>query len=109
VRTSSRSDWRKCPDHVRPVARRSTGPLRAAGTSSGISDGSDGAAVLDYVRDGVSAHKAWFFSSDTVVCLGATSWARAGPGGDDDQTNAGWGACGSSRRAKPGPSPRNIS
>jgi chondroitin AC lyase len=66
-------DWRKlpgitCAQFAPPEYRTSAVPRDFVG---GISDGSDGAAVLDYVRDGVSAHKAWFFSRDTVVCLGA--------------------------------------
>ena len=36
-----------------------------------LSDGTDGVAALDFARDEVTAKKAWFFTGDTVVCLGA--------------------------------------
>jgi chondroitin AC lyase len=66
-------DWRKLPGVT--CAQFAPPEYLTAAVArdfvGGISDGTDGAAVLDYVRDGVSAHKAWFFSRDTVVCLGA--------------------------------------
>jgi chondroitin AC lyase len=37
----------------------------------GVSDGTQGCAALDYVQDGVVAKKAWFFGTNSVVCLGA--------------------------------------
>jgi chondroitin AC lyase len=37
----------------------------------GIAAGDSGLAVLDYARDGLKAHKAWFFSPEGVICLGA--------------------------------------
>lgn len=37
----------------------------------GVTDGNDGCAVMDFIRDGVSAKKAWFFVKDQIVCLGA--------------------------------------
>ena len=37
----------------------------------GVSDGSDGIAVLDYNRLGVDAKKSWFIFNDQIVCLGA--------------------------------------
>ena len=39
--------------------------------TGGVSDGVNGCAVLDYLRNGVSAKKAWFFAEDQIVCLGA--------------------------------------
>lgn len=36
----------------------------------GISDGGEGVAVLDFAREGVRAKKAWFFTGDTILCLG---------------------------------------
>jgi chondroitin AC lyase len=36
-----------------------------------VSDGRDGAAVMELDREGLAAHKSWFFSSDQIVCLGA--------------------------------------
>lgn len=66
-------DWRKLPG----VTCAQTAP--PAFTTSfvgrdfvgGISDGAAGCCALDYVRDGVQAKKSWFFTGDTVVCLGA--------------------------------------
>jgi len=43
----------------------------------GLSDGASAVAVLDYERDGVSAHKAWFFSGDSVLCLGSGISSKA--------------------------------
>ncbi|MCK3685351.1 polysaccharide lyase 8 family protein [Maribellus sp. YY47] len=37
----------------------------------GVSDGSDGIAVLDYNRLGVDAKKSWFIFNNQIVCLGA--------------------------------------
>lgn len=37
----------------------------------GVTDGSQGIAVLDYNREKVSAHKAWFFLDNAIVCLGS--------------------------------------
>jgi len=42
-----------------------------------LSDGANAVAVLDYERDGVSAHKAWFFSGDSVLCLGSGLSSKA--------------------------------
>jgi len=36
----------------------------------GVSDGKYGAAVMDYTRDGMDAHKAWFLFDDQMVALG---------------------------------------
>ena len=36
----------------------------------GVSDGEYGAAVMDYSRDGLDAHKAWFMFDDQMVALG---------------------------------------
>lgn len=36
----------------------------------GVSDGMYGAAVMDYSRDGLDAHKAWFMLDDRMVALG---------------------------------------
>jgi chondroitin AC lyase len=46
----------------------------------GVSDGRFGAAVMDYDKGGVSAKKAYFFTPDGLVCLGAgISSAQAEP------------------------------
>lgn len=36
----------------------------------GVSDGMYGAAVMDYSRDGLDAHKSWFMFDDRMVALG---------------------------------------
>ncbi len=70
-------DWRKIPGIT---ARQSETPLPRLtwegyriGTdfAGGVSDGSIGAAALDFTRDGVRAQKSWFFLHGRIVCLGA--------------------------------------
>ncbi|MFD0895413.1 hypothetical protein KBB96_20245 [Luteolibacter ambystomatis] len=66
-------DWQKlpgttCAQNELPRSNRSSVARDFIG---GISDGRSGMAVMDYARDGASAHKAWFFNDSTVVCLGA--------------------------------------
>lgn len=41
------------------------------GFVGGVSDGLYGAAVEDYTRDGMTAHKAWFLFDDAMVALGS--------------------------------------
>jgi chondroitin AC lyase len=66
-------DWRRIPG----VTCAQAGPtLRPAGMmdtdfAGGVSDGTNGAAGLDYNRDGVTAKKSWFFLGGRIVCLGA--------------------------------------
>ena len=36
----------------------------------GVSDGEYGAAVMDYSRDGLDAHKSWFLFDDQMIALG---------------------------------------
>jgi chondroitin AC lyase len=68
-------DWQKLPGVT--CAQRPNGPpafreIRgAADFVGGVTNGSAGCAALDFSRDGVTAHKAWFFSPNAVVCLGA--------------------------------------
>ena len=38
--------------------------------AGGVSDGEYGAAVMDYSRDGLDAHKAWFMFDDQMIALG---------------------------------------
>ena len=38
--------------------------------AGGVSDGQYGAAVMDYSRDGMVAHKAWFLFDDQMVAVG---------------------------------------
>ncbi len=37
----------------------------------GVSDGEYGAAAMDYSRDGLDAHKSWFFFDDQMIALGS--------------------------------------
>ncbi len=69
-------DWRMIPGitveygtetlDYRAVRRR--GVRRFVG---GVSDGAVGLAAMDFERDALSAHKAWCFLDDAIVCLGA--------------------------------------
>lgn len=67
-------DWRKLPGIT---AAQLGGPLPPpkeridSDFVGGVSDGHNGAAVLDYRRDGVAAKKSWFFFEGRIVCLGA--------------------------------------
>jgi chondroitin AC lyase len=66
-------DWRRLPG----VTCRQTAdvlPMKSGNTGEfvgGVTDGHDGAAVLDYSRDGLAAKKSWFFFEGQIVCLGA--------------------------------------
>ena len=69
-------DWRRLPG---TTCRQGRGPLvpssrRCRGRSDfvgGLSDGTQGIAAMEYIREGLQARKAWFFLDNTVVCLGA--------------------------------------
>lgn len=67
-------DWRKLPGIT---AAQITGalPLSIERNKSafvgGVSDGHDGAAVMECVHGGVSAKKSWFFFEGRIACLGA--------------------------------------
>lgn len=37
----------------------------------GVSDGKNGVAVMDYIRDGLKAKKSWFMFDEMIVCLGS--------------------------------------
>jgi chondroitin AC lyase len=70
-------DWRKLPgvtyrdtDDSFPYGR----DAKQAGNTDfvgGVSDGLVGMAVMDYAKEDVRAHKAYFFFEDGFVCLGA--------------------------------------
>jgi len=70
-------DWRKLPgvtyrDTDEPYPYGKTAPQ--GGTTDfvgGVSDGKVGVAAMDYAKDDVQAHKAWFFFDQGFVCLGA--------------------------------------
>lgn len=69
-------DWRRLPG---TTCRQDEGTLvpgsgRCRGRSDfvgGVTDGTHGVAAMEYLRDGLTAHKAWFFLDDAVLCLGA--------------------------------------
>lgn len=70
-------DWKKIPGTTTHQDDKELPVLTASGYHipsnfvGGVSDGKSGIAVMDYVRDGVSAKKAWFIFNDQIVCLGA--------------------------------------
>lgn len=68
-------DWRHIPGTTlawQPEVPRTGKPEDRQKTTwvGGVCDGNSSAAVMDYDRDGVSAHKAWFFRGSLVVCVG---------------------------------------
>lgn len=75
-------DWQKLPGTT--CAQSPAGPpafKQVRGERDfvgGVTDGSDACAVLDYARHDASAHKAWFFSGNTIVCLGNSIRSLAG-------------------------------
>ena len=78
-------DWSRLPGVTCVMGepkrfRTSQMPTDFAG---GIADGTEGLAALDGARDGVTAHKAWFFGSDFIACLGS---AISGPAGAETAT-----------------------
>lgn len=70
-------DWKKIPGTTVQQNNEALPVLTARGyriTSDfvgGVSDGINGIAAMNYVRNGLSAHKAWFMFDDKIVCLGA--------------------------------------
>lgn len=70
-------DWRRLPGITAEQGTYSLKPAAdwgVAGTSTfagGVSDGTNGIAVFDYSRLGVSALKSWVFIDDVMIALGA--------------------------------------
>ncbi len=68
-------DWRKLPGITAPQSSEPPPPFAnyklATAFVGGVSDGTNGCAAFDYSRDGVRAHKAYFFLGDQIICLGA--------------------------------------
>jgi chondroitin AC lyase len=66
-------DWRRVPGVTCATTGTTLEPHGIMDTdfAGGVSDGTYGAAGLDYNRDGVTGRKGWFFLDDAVVCLGA--------------------------------------
>lgn len=70
-------DWKKIPgtttlqtDEPLPVLN-CRGYRLETDFVGGASNGAQGIAVLDYVRDGLKAKKSWFLFDDRIACLGA--------------------------------------
>jgi chondroitin AC lyase len=66
-------DWKKLPGVTAaqtplPKFNHTFVPVDFVGSAS---DGIHGVAAMNYKRDGVSAHKAWFFGNEGVIALGA--------------------------------------
>lgn len=67
-------DWRKLPGIT---AAQTQGPIpltierNESAFVGGVSDGRDGAAVMECVHGGISAKKSWFFFDGRIACLGA--------------------------------------
>ncbi len=71
-------NWRQLPgttieqsDEKLPEPTWTGGTRGKHDFTGGVSDGAAGVATYTHDRDGVKAHKAWFFFSDMAVCLGA--------------------------------------
>ncbi|MBN1903259.1 hypothetical protein JW926_18210 [Candidatus Sumerlaeota bacterium] len=68
-------DWRRLPGITVKYSQEPlpNNPRIKIGSTfvGGVSDGSCGAAVFDFNREGLSAKKAWFFFDDEFVCLGS--------------------------------------
>jgi chondroitin AC lyase len=67
-------DWRKVPGTTVVNDPIFSGKCARKGEGSfvgGVSDGTYGMAAFDFVREELSAHKAWAFFDDEYVCLGA--------------------------------------
>jgi chondroitin AC lyase len=66
-------DWRRAPGVTCMTTGTTLAPAKETETdfAGGVSDGTCGAAGLDYRRDGVTGRKGWFFLDEGVVCLGA--------------------------------------
>lgn len=69
-------DWHRIPG----TTAYAEGPLPEVGWRGllnendfvgGLSNGDHGVATMLYQRNGLSAHKSWFFMPDGIVCLGA--------------------------------------
>lgn len=69
-------DWRNLPGVTSSQAEtKLTWPKadlsKAPSFVGGVSDGTNGCAAMDFHRGELRAKKAWFFSGDVVVCVGA--------------------------------------
>lgn len=69
-------DWRKVPgttayESDTPVEQKYHNERNSSSMVGGVSEGMYGVSAMDYSRDHLRAKKAWFFTPDAVVCLGA--------------------------------------
>jgi chondroitin AC lyase len=77
-------DWKKIPgtttlqdDDPLPVLT-ARGYRIESDFVGGVSDGENGAAAMDYCRNGLRARKSWFMFDGKIACLGAGIWSNAG-------------------------------
>ena len=70
-------DWKKIPgttiqqDNDTLPVLTSRGYRIPSNFVGGVSDGKNGVAVMNYIRNGLDAHKSWFMFDDMIVCLGS--------------------------------------
>lgn len=70
-------DWKHLPgltaiDKDQPIAYyHPNKPINRSAFTGGVSDSQKGIAAMILDRDGIRAHKAYFFTDEIVVCLGA--------------------------------------
>ncbi|HTW93420.1 MAG TPA: polysaccharide lyase family 8 super-sandwich domain-containing protein, partial [Tepidisphaeraceae bacterium] len=70
-------DWRKIPGTTelqtgtRPTWTKKTDQNRSTIFVGGASDGENACCAMDFQRDGVKAHKAWFMHGNVLICLGS--------------------------------------
>ena len=70
-------DWARIPgvtsvkESVPPDNSTNSYILSLSGFSGGVSDGTYGFAAYDYIFDGITGRKAWFFTPEAMYCLGA--------------------------------------
>lgn len=70
-------DWKRLPgltayDDGKPIAFfHPTKPVNKSDFVGGVSDGNRGAAAMILRREGITAHKSYFYMGDAIVCLGA--------------------------------------
>ncbi|PXV57172.1 chondroitin AC lyase [Dysgonomonas alginatilytica] len=77
-------DWRKLPgitsyDTNTPLKELSwAGYHNSSNFVGNVNDGQFGLTAMDFYRDGITARKAWIFTDDYVLCLGAGISADSG-------------------------------
>lgn len=77
-------DWRKLPgitsyEMNTPLKELSWGGYHNSSNFVGnVNDGQFGITAMDFYRDGITARKAWIFTDDYILCLGAGISADSG-------------------------------